>query len=839
VDIHWFFGSNDFANMKEIGDSLIAQRRITNREMRKANKELPEWKEELSETKKETAQTLVNKLLSDKIYVYVNNQRSKFDEEEFPERGKGFRKLVENYFKTKKGNPAKRVEHLKNNIQKEYESIIGKTDKMFNSIFETAIINYKDLTTFKQIKDFKDRQTNELEKKSRKISTLEDKIHDAEKFENALLQEEIQGPSWFTGHIAIKPKDTKVLQMVKKQKYKSLYENILIPELKKLTGKNHKIHLHTDKIISVHVPSPEYQINWENMSDEERAFAPIGTIMTSNPQTNIERGNSPIKTGFADLQSFQQKALSVRISKGKERPKTHGEFKKNEYGASDIYFTSHSAEGFLTQTKLSVAPTRVKGENSEDKTLTTFLKLPTRIDYDKLYDLMTKGNTGTWYAKRADGGGDTSGNVIRIEYADRSTGEIFFKDDFYKEIGEKYGEKVQNLESEISKLEEKVSRKGTAKYKKENRLKLKKAKTELNSIYDKIRPEFYNVFNAQDLHFGEWSMPGRFTLAEGIRASQQAALQSMGISSMKVVIITEAFNGAQSFRSYDAKKLGTWVSGINFRKEYDILTKEMIKNGYSEKEILKYRDVFTQQMLDGIVTPKIEGQTTDFVNYELPLFQELMNKGMKLFIGMGNHHQASGKNMQSEADIVKKLLDADAFYEANGSILIGYNSTSGQSFNYDMVNFPGLEGKVIPSIIAHKGWAGKTEINGPIQQMVRTKDNVSYGYFADRHHSGMAAQTGKMIFLDVGKPPVNSYVQIIGKCSSTRGTQIPQYDPTGKNRYMAKREFLDPVVEKIIGWDEKANILSRCNSLIKEGMKDESISSKIAQINGVHNYLKK
>lgn len=839
TDIHWYFGASDFANMKEIESSLIAQRRITNREMKKANQDLPKWRDEMSELKQENAKNLIDKLLADKVYLHVNNQRSKFDEDKFPDKGEDFRNILNSYFFTQQGDPAKRVDQLKNSIKKNYQETLGKAGEMFDSIFETAIIDYQELTTFNKLKTHRDKQVSDFEKRSMKISTLEDKIHGAESFENALLREEIQGPSWFTGHIQISPTDAKVMQMVKKDRYKKLYTEILIPELKKLTEKDLNIHLHTDKLISVHIPDPEHQINWKEMNEKEKAEIPIGTIMTSFPQTNVERSNEPIKGGFAELQSFQQHVLSSRIAKGKEKPKTHGEFEKSEHGFSDIYFTSHSAEGFLTQTKFRVAPTRVKGKNAYNKELTTFLKLATRHDYDKLYDLMAKGNTGTWYAKRADKGGDTAGNTIVIDHPDRSQEQIFFNDNFYARIGKEYGEKVQKLENDISKLEEKVSRTGTKSYKKEHQEKLKKAKAELESIYDKVRPEFYNVFNANDLHFGEWSMPGRFTLEEGIRASQQVALQSEGLDSMKAGIITEAFNGAQAFRSYDAKKLGTWVSGINFRNELNVLTEGLIKSGMSPQEVMKYRDVFTQEMLDGAVTPKLEGQTSDFVTYEQKMFHELMNNGMNLIVGMGNHHQASGKNMQSEADIVKKLLDADGFYEANGSLHVGHASTSGQSFNYDMVNIPSIDGTGLEAVVAHKMFSGKTEIDGPIHQIVRTKDNVVYGFAGDRHHEGMAAQSGKMIFLDSGKPPVNPFVQMIGKCSSVRGTQIPRYDPTGENGYMAKRGFYDPVVEKIIGWDEKANILDRCYSIIEAGMKDSSVLAKIKSINGIEKYLNK
>ncbi|HKL23400.1 MAG TPA: hypothetical protein VJ895_01480, partial [Candidatus Nanoarchaeia archaeon] len=840
VDIHWYFGASDFANMKEIESTLVAQRRITNREMQKANQDLPEWRDSLDELKQENSKNLVNKLLSDKIYLHINNQRNEFDEGSFPEKGEEFRKIKDSYFFTQKGEPAKRVEKLKKSIKKKYEQTLGKSTEMFDSIFDTAILDYQELTTFKKIKDYKEKQTENLEKKSMKISTLEDKIHEAERFENALIRERTQGPSWFTGHIAIKPTDAKVMQMVKKEKYKALYEKILIPELKKLTNKDHKIHLHTDKIISVHIPDPQYQIDWDKMSEEERLKTPIGTIMTSFPQTNVERSNEPIKGGFAEIQSFQEKILSKRIQDEKKKPKTHEEFNKKEHAFSDIYFTSHSAEGFLTQTKFRIAPSRVKGKNNYDKELTTFLKLPTRHDYEKLYDLMAKGNTGTWYAKRADKGGDTAGNTILIDHPDLSQEQIFFNDKFYAKIGKKYGERVNELEDKICELEEKVNRKGTKEYREKHKKLLMNTKEELEGIYNKVRPEFYNIFNANDLHFGEWSMPGRFTLEEGIRASQQAALQSEGVNSMKAGIITEAFNGDQEFRSYAARKLGTWTSGINYRKELNFLTNELLKKGYSEKEIMKHRDIFTQEMLDGIVTFKLEGQTDDFIHYEKDLFNELMNKGTELFVGMGNHHQASG-DRQSEGDIVKKLLDAERFYESNGKLKIGYGSTAGQSFSYDMFDFPGVEDRLIPFVVTHKAWSGKTEIDGPIRQMVRTKDNAAYMNTSDRHHEGMAAQNGKMMFLDSGKPPVNPFVQMIGKASSVRGTQIPKYDPTGGNGYMAKRGFYDPVVEKIIGWDEKAQILDRCYSLIGEGMKDSSVMKKIAEINQLKEskYLKK
>ena len=94
-----------------------------------------------------------------------------------------------------------------------------------------------------------------------------------------------------------------------------------------------------------------------------------------------------------------------------------------------------------------------------------------------------------------------------------------------------------------------------------------------------------------------------------------------------------------------------------------------------------------------------------------------------------------------------------------------------------------------------------------------------------------------MIFVDAGKPPVNPFVQMIGKPSSVRGTQIPKYDPTGQNGYMAKRGFYDLVVEGVIGWNEKASLLERCYSLIEEGMRDKAVAKKIASINGTKKYL--
>jgi hypothetical protein len=448
---------------------------------------------------------------------------------------------------------------------------------------------------------------------------------------------------------------------------------------------------------------------------------------------------------------------------------------------------------------------------------------------------MAKGNTGTWYAKRADKGGDTSGNVIIIDHPDMSQEQIFFNDKFYAQIGKEYAERVNELENKIAELEEKVTRKGTKTYHDKNQKLLSSNKIELQQIYDKVRPEFYNVFNANDLHFGEWSWPGRFSLEEGIRASQQAALQSMGLDAMKYSIITEAFNGAQAFRGYDAKKLGTWVSGIDARKKLNILTEIMNKKGFGQEEMMRHRDLFTQEIFDGIVNFKIESQINDFIEYEQPLFNELMNHGTNVFVGMGNHHQSSGNNMQSEGDIIANTLDSDRYYTGIGKLVLGTAATSGQSFSYDQVKMPGKNGTLINGIVAHKMWHGSTEIDKLVSQMVKTKDNASYGYTADRHHPGAVAQSGKMIVLDVGKPAVNPFVQMIGKASSLRGTQIPGYDPNGTNGYLSTRYFTDLVVEKIIGWDEKVGILERCNSLIKEGMKDSALMKKVAQINQLTN----
>jgi hypothetical protein len=56
VDVHLYFGANDFANMKEMENALIAHRRRINNEMEKANKNLHDWRDKLADLKYDTAE---------------------------------------------------------------------------------------------------------------------------------------------------------------------------------------------------------------------------------------------------------------------------------------------------------------------------------------------------------------------------------------------------------------------------------------------------------------------------------------------------------------------------------------------------------------------------------------------------------------------------------------------------------------------------------------------------------------------------------------------------------------------------------------------------------------
>lgn len=822
IPIHYHWSYNDWANMQETLDTLIPKLRKIHQKMGEATKNLPKWREERDELKGDISDNLLEKLIGERVYYYVNTKRSNYSSGKFPEKGNEYKKLLYSFFETQTGKKTQIFKALKNKTKRELEGITGKKindkrkEEEFDSNFYEVVHKfYDELTTFNRLKYFYEEGQKKFQRTSEKINSLEDKIHETERFENSLMVED-EGPAWFTKKIAISPMEAKALYMITKQVNKDFYDT-LFSEVKKINGKNHKFFLHTDDIITIEIPDPQYSIEGK----ENYKNRPVGTLILSVPRTNAQKSNEPILNTFSDLQSFHEGEISEAVKKNKKKPEIMSEFNKRDFAFPDICLTSYGADGYNFQEKAIIDQSTVAGCYSKAPLITSYIKVPTRHDTQKLGELMIKGNKGTWPAKRIVKGGNTTGINIYIQHPDQSNESIFVDDDYLKEIGKKYGKIYSKLENEIQKFELEG-----------NAGELEKTKNKMKILLDKVSPKIYKVFLENDMHLGSYSTPGRTSNIDGIKSSQLIAIQTTGLNNIKYSIMTEALHGEQAWKSYDSKRevatnnyMTLSDDSVNLMKRIKILENKMRERNAKDKEILEATQLYIKEFEDGQSKFKPEDQKAIFMEVLHPVNVELMENKIPFFVGDGNHWMAKKEN-EGESSVISSMFDRK--YQEQGLLRRG-QSCSGNSFSYDSINLPG-EGGEIPAVITHKMWHGREEISLIGAQAVSTREGAVYYFTADRHHYGAIAERGKMGILDVGKQTTIPFRKLIGKSASLRGTIIGGYGGKGE-LILSTRSYLDPIIDIISGWDYKMGILSRSKSLIEEGMNDDSIYREMKNMN--------
>lgn len=842
VPIHLYWTYKDDSNLSEEEDMLIASMRKIQNRMRRATKELPILKEKYSKLKREAAENYVEKEITKNLYNYLvkdigenQNNSNNSKKNNNSQKKQEFFENINKFFGKNKIKKPKESKGLKTKVRRGYFEILQRkqdpdSKQSFENIYNETVEKLlpgvlpeekRPYSTLKQIEKIREQKEKKLENIYKEKYSLEDKISEEEGYSNAILTEQMEGHSWFTHKIAINPTEAKVVEMLKKSNYKSLYEDILIPEVKKNVGKDLNIKLHTDREISVYVPDPETIYKDKNKNPSEDEDLEDGTIITSLPRTNRQRSNEPLLESFAELQKFQKNKLAERQKQQKKKPKKYKDFDKREFSFSKIYWTSYGSDGFRHQPKFEKAPTRIKGEYRLDPKVIHFLKTPTRHDTKKLGELMTKGNKGTWDGKRLEKGGTTTGNVLYIEHPDQSEEVMFLDDNFYEKIEEQHGEEVRKSENKISELEDKLKTTKINKSKQELRKEINAEKKKIKQTYEKIKPDMKNIFLANDIHAGSETWPGRPSSIDSTRGSQLAALQSIGINNFTYSMITEALHGTLSFRAYDSKRTGHEEDPLSFELKMKTLNKKLTEKKTPMKEISQYQYYLSKEQNDARPTFQQSQQKAIFRNSVKPVFDELLENDVSVFIGAGNHWQGGERGKNDEGEILTNMFDRK--YQDRGLI---YNPPAeGNDFSFRPVKLPSNEGYDITALMTHKMQSGRTEISKMMSQAVGTKEDALFAITADRHHPGMISERNKFGVLDTGKQSMIEYANKIGKESSVRGSMTVKY---GMNRELlySGRYFLDNVTDDIIGWKERAGILKRAHSLIEEEVKNTSFRTE-------------
>lgn len=831
-EVHLYFSYNDDYNMSEIEDKNIAILRDLHKRSKEAVEKLPKLKEKEEDLKEEMIKTEIDSVLTNQYYNFLTSKRNK-ENGDFNESGKGFKEYTREFFETKTGERRYNLDKkLRKELKQKAQKSLEREFENFDSFFEDTWNRFYNLdTSMKKVSEHREKSNGKINKIEKDLRNTQNQIYEAQAFVRSRMVEDMEGASWLTKKIAIKPTEAKALETIKKEVYKSLYEEKVIPSLKKYSGRDDlKVFLHTDDIISVEVPDPQHIIEGKKDNPER----PIGTIFTSIPRTNAQWSNEPLISSFAKVQSFHEGEISNAIASDKKRPKTKGEFDKRNLAHTDVMFSSWGADGYLSQRKFTVDPTTVQGEYAKNSHITTYIKVPTRHDLSKLGKLTLQGNKGTWAGKRMAKGGTIAGSTLLIEHANQSPEEIFFDDRYFKKVAlTEIDDKGTTLGQKYNELEKKISES-------KNKKELNKLEKERNNLLEKAKPIIGRVFLQNDEHLGSYSTPGRPSNVDTISSSQLAAMQTYGVKGFDMNVMSEILHGELAFRSYDSKRESATNNDIThtsdpvaFMNNIKSLEQGMKRNGAKDKDILEAVKYYTEEFVDGQSIFKQEDQKNMFKEILYPINIELMENGVPVLIGDGNHWMGGKHGNEGEASVLASILDGDGKYQAQGVLMRGQGA-SGQSYNFDYFKLPTVDGKGVDAVFTHKMSSGKTEIDQIARQGVKTRSPALYYITADRHHAGAIAEKGKMGILDTGKQLTIPYAKMIGKSSSVNGHIVMGY---GKNDelILSSRYFLNNVVEDLSGWDYKSGILTKSRSLIKEIAYDDSVAREARKINFISN----
>ncbi len=804
VPIHMYWSFNDDSNLSEIEDLFIATMKDLLRRATTAHKKLPDLKKELPKKKAAFANSIVKARLGDYILEGLEELAEKYvkEKKELPI-GKELRNMIaDSLLKEENGDTSPGFRKFKNSLKKDYSLETGREDAAeFERAFSDAKTRYLHLSVMRVIDIENFRRIDNKKKASLedKLRVIKDEVAGLELFQKAMHAEALEKHSWFTKKIAITPTQAKAKWMIEKMTYKDVYEEILIPAIKKIAGKELNIKLHTDREISIYVEDPATLLG---MNQYPRSLL-YGTIVTSVPRTNRQRSNEPLLESVVELQRKHETAISQRLKLRLPKPKTVTEFNKRQSSAfADVLFTSWGADGFRLMPKFVIDPPLVLGEYEGMPEIAWYLKCPTRHDTMKLKSLLAKGNRGTWEGKRFEKGGPTTGNVIQIMHPDQSQEWFFVDNDYYKQLHEKYGSRITGLERKLEKARSPDSK--------------QKLSKEIEKIYAEIRPEMNYVFLANDLHFGSFNELGRVSNIDVIKSSQLAALQSLGLDKIKLVAETEGAHGALFIQrsGYSTVKEGELEDPVTTLIKANALRAGLRKQGMSEQKAMEHVFAHWEEQMYARSAFLPQDQKEMFKNVVYPVFIDLMEHNVPIYLGSGNHWNQS--RSEDEGAALKMMFDNKYFYRG----LLNYRRLgSGAPYTMEIVKLPSNPGVDVRALIAHKMWHGATEISALARQAARHKTDALFYITADRHHPGMVAELERYAILDVGKQTTITYVKMIGKASSVRGAAAMGYSPD-RELMFSGRFWLDPVVQTITGWDKKTAMLKRNFETINKEMAD-------------------
>jgi flagellar hook-basal body complex protein FliE len=823
VPIFVHMSYNDDFNKSELETLTIEGWRQAERQANKAEKRIPELEDVIVKERyrfaEESIFVQVGERVLDKLSEFekdvAQGNLTKREVEQYHIegtdllRGKKLREaLFDKYFNPEAATKklTSDFERFKEAVKRGYQRRTGElredeesvANEYFEERFEEALEKYlthanklMEWADFeKRLNAYRDRQA----RIQRNIDGIRDKIHEYRQIKLARDAENRGGHSSFTKQYAIYATQSKGVEMAVKSIYSKYYTEILFPTLRRLTGKNLNLHLVTDTDISLYIPDPGQQHGKHSYADDDFH----GTIITSLPRPNRQRSNEPVKSSIDELIGKHESAIRQAQDNKQKRPKKVSQFHKRKmFGLADIAFTSWGSDGYIDVAKVKVGETTVEGEYRDTPEIINYLSLPTRHDAEKLSDLAKRGNTGTWEVKRMEKGGGLSGNVYQVYEADGSALKMMVEDKHYKKIEHEFGPKVRNLEDRIARTKSEQSR---ARYQKQ-----------LQKLYDEIRPEIFWMLLDNDGHHGVFCQPGRPTNDDSTKASQTAALQTLGPKNIKMLFGTEQLNGYLSFKGYDPKYEDYSPDPATLRRNVEVLYNSLREDGVSYKKSIEMVETYREEMEYARSVVSVAKQLEQFDHVRLPMYEEVLRYGATLEVGAGNHNNDSREGSISEADLIGGRLPRE--YRMNGQVHL-HNSGRGNSFSGQEASLPARVNDFY-AYLSHKMHSGKkAEVAAMVNQLLGMRTRAKYAIGADRHQGGQMAEKGAYAVLDFGKQPTNGYVSNIGKAGSLRGTTAVGIPSQGE-KILLTRSWLDTSIDPIIGWDERKKDLEKAHSLLR------------------------
>lgn len=676
----------------------------------------------------------------------------------------------------------------------------GKSfDEYFNDAMLEFYANIKSLYEAERVKDIR---TEKIEQTDEKIFGLEGKISKLNELKLKLKEETSARMWWLTKKRTINNLQAKMTAYLVKKRYNKHYQDMFFKHLPKFVGKKFK---NLRILSSLETTLAEETMPGQGKYRSGKLFDPGvspheathyvdigGMTIALFPNPDFQRSSDPKEGDSRRIQLYFNEALAETVAKHLSA----GEIKKDKYSklrlcTADIIFTGYGAGGVEVQRKKAIGETWVENEYVAIPKPITFIKGAVMHDGERIDNIASRGPGRTWAIKRKIKRGFQAGPLIYIDKADGKPEAYTIETYELAKMGAKYWTRYKNIKEQL-------------KDKKLSKVKRKELNNSLNGILDKVKANFQIDLLDDDEHRGTCNTKGRPIEGDTIRTTFTNAFDSIGYPSH--VKLTEMTHGQLAFGQFDTKAQGK--AKVLPEKQDDLLyLNKALKEGDITKDEYNIMIFFYNKEQESLrVKWRQSDQDELHIRGTKPILEDMMYHNTIVLMGDGNHNPG-------ETGRLSKYYPLE--FRESGLLKVITNPGEGNTYSQVWLN------EKLKLDFYHKTFDRSTEISDVWKQIHGTRTDSTVIYTADRHQGGWAVKGWKIVYLDYGHQPDNSYVHRIGKCASMRGSVVTLLSKDG--RFYSGVKFIDDISnDPIMAWETESKLLRKMHKCIEKYRKPEA-----------------